>query len=175
MKKWVDKVTKERKQDVKEYGKENCRLWICRLPVEEWRISEWPQAWDHSQLELIMWPTEISQTWSSDDGFAVDFVTHLLIGWAINWLSMGVARRLTSENEWGVRGRERWAPFPSSGLLSHLQPWMLPWHYSSVPWPGTNQFYVLWATSGNCMISSRENCFNVKNKNAKSHLAITKS
>lgn len=53
--------------------------------------------------------TEISQAGGSDDGRAVDFVTHPFIGWAINWPSMGVVRRLTSEHEWGVWGGERWA------------------------------------------------------------------
>lgn len=120
-KKLGDKVTKVKRQEGKEHGREDCRLWVWWLSTKEWRISKWPQAWDYSQLGLVMWPTEICQIWPSD-GFAVDFVMHPFIGWAINWSSMGLGRRLTSENEWGVLGRKKRALFPTSDLLSHPQP-----------------------------------------------------
>lgn len=118
--------------------------------------------------------TEISQTWPSDDGLAVDFVTHPFIGWVINWPSMGVVRRLTSENEWGVWGGERWALFPSAGLLSHPQLWGLPCCYSSVPWLGANQFQALWATTGRCTFRSGEKCIQVKSRKSESHLRSLK-
>lgn len=118
--------------------------------------------------------TEISQTWPSDDGLAVDFVTHSFIGWAINWPHIGVVRRLTSENEWGVWGGERWAPFPSPGLLSHPQHQGLPCYYSSVPWLGANQFHAARDTSESCTFSSGEKCIKVKSKNRRSHLRSLK-
>lgn len=149
-------------------------LWVSRFPAKEWRISEWPQAGDHRQLEIIMWPAEISQTWPSDDGLAVDFVTHSFIGWAINWPHTGVVRRLTSENEWGVWGGERWAPFPSPGLLSHPQHQGLPCYYSSVPWLGANQFHAARDTSESCTFSSGEKCIKVNSKNRRSHLRSLK-
>ena len=129
--------------------------------------GQWPVGINHVAS------TEISQTWWRDDGLTVDFVTHPFIGWAINWPSMGVVRCLTSENEWGVWGGERWAPFPTCALLSHPQHQGL-LCYSSVPWLGANQFHALWATSESCTFSSGEKCIKVKSKNPKSHLRSLK-
>lgn len=70
---------------------------------------------------------------------------------------------------WGEMGS-----FSSSGLLSHLQPQGLPCHYLSIPWPGGNQFHVLWATSESYMFSSGEKCINIEEQDPKSHLRSLK-
>lgn len=168
------KLQRRGKKDGKEQEREAYRLslWTSSQRVKDF----WMTPGRGSQPVGInhVARTEISQTWPSDDGLAVDFVTHPFIGWAINWPSMGVARRLTSENEWGVWGGERWAPSPALVCWVISQPWVLPCHYSSVPWLEANQFPVLWATSEHCMISSREKCIKVKNKNPKSCLRSLK-
>lgn len=119
MKKW--RKSQRRKKRMRSYKREQPTQWSLWTPSQ--RVKDfWMTPGGGPQPVGInhVARTDISQTWPSDDGLAVDFVTHPFIGWAINWPSMGVARRLTSENEWGVWGGERWALSPA------LVCWVIP-------------------------------------------------
>lgn len=53
---WGGEIRKEGKKVGRDTGREDSWLWVYSLLAKDWKISEWPQTGDHSQLELFMWP-----------------------------------------------------------------------------------------------------------------------